>query len=269
MLPSELQKGDLQEALARLQDQVRKDPSNVKQRVFLFQLLAVLGQWERALNQLDVLGEMDAATLAMVQMYRPALQCEKLRAEVFAGRRSPLIFGDPQPWMALLLEALRLTAEGRYSEAQPVREQAFAEAPASAGSLDSQPFAWIADADVRLGPMLEALINGRYYWIPFQRIRSLRLEPPADLRDTVWMPAYFTWSNGGETVGLIPARYPGSESAADRDVQLGRKTDWLEHPGETYLGLGQRMLATDTGEYALLDIRALSLDEAAAGESDG
>ena len=41
-MPAEqtLREGDLSESLARLQGQVRKDPSNVKHRVFLFQLLA-------------------------------------------------------------------------------------------------------------------------------------------------------------------------------------------------------------------------------------
>jgi type VI secretion system protein ImpE len=112
--------------------------------------------------------------------------------------------------------------------------------------------------------MLEAIVNGRYYWIPFQRIQTIRLEPPADLRDYVWMPAQFTWSNGGETVGLIPARYPGSPGSADPLVQLGRKTDWLECDVETWLGLGQRVLATDQGEYPLLDIRRIELQTDAA-----
>lgn len=263
-----LREGRLSEALADLQAQVRKDPANPKYRIFLFQLLAVLGQWERALNQLQVVGEMDAASLPMVQTYREALHCELLRAKVFAGRHSPLVFGDPQPWLAWLLEALRLTATGQYAAARTLRDQAFDAAPATSGSIDEQPFAWLADADPRLGPVLEAVVNGRYYWIPFQRIRTIRLEPPVDLRDAVWMPAQFTWANGGETVGLIPARYPGSESAADSLVQLGRKTEWQDGGEETWLGLGQRMLATDSAEYSLLDIRQLDFDAAEGSNED-
>ncbi|MBE2295340.1 MAG: virulence protein SciE type [Phycisphaerales bacterium] len=255
-----LREGRLQDALSELQAQVRKEPANAKYRIFLFQLLAVLGQWERALNQLKVLEEMDPASLSMVQTYREAIQCESLRTEVFAGRRVPLIFGDPEPWMALLLEALRLTAEGHYSEAQAAREQAFEGAAAISGTLDEQPFTWLADADPRLGPMLEAVINGRYYWIPLQRIRTLTLEPPSDLRDAVWMPAHFTLANGGETVGLIPSRYPGSPASTDPLVQLGRKTEWLEPDAGLYLGIGQRTLATDQNEYPLLDIRRIDLD---------
>ncbi|HCK80355.1 MAG TPA: virulence protein SciE type, partial [Candidatus Competibacteraceae bacterium] len=74
-----LREGRLQDALAELQAQVRKEPANPKYRIFLFQLLAVQGQWERALNQLNVVGEMDAASLPMVQTYREAIRCELLR----------------------------------------------------------------------------------------------------------------------------------------------------------------------------------------------
>lgn len=271
-----LREGRVRDALAELQTQVRKEPANVQYRVFLFQLLAVLGQWERALNQLNVLGEMDAASLPMVQTYREAIRCELLRAEVFAGRRSPLVFGDPEPWVALLLEALRLIGEGHPAQAQVARDQAFEAAAATAGTVDGQPFAWLADADPRLGPVLEAIVNGRYYWIPFQRIRTIAFEQPADLRDYIWMPAQFTWANGGETVGLIPARYPESYASADPLVQLGRKTEWLEGEAGIYWGLGQRMLATDQGEYSLLDIRRIELnsgqtpaEESAVGTGEG
>ena len=57
--------GDPAQALKLLQDQVRAKPADAKLRVFLFQLLCVMGQWDRALNQLNVATELDASTLAM------------------------------------------------------------------------------------------------------------------------------------------------------------------------------------------------------------
>ena len=254
-----LQEGRLDEALDLLQQAVRQEPGNARYRTFLFQLLAVLGQWDRALKQLQVAGQLDPACLLMVQTYREALLCERLRAEIFAGRRAPLIFGDPQPWLAKLLEALRLTALGEYAHARELREQAFEAAPAIPGTLDGQPFQWLADADPRLGPVLEGIINGRYYWIPLARLRSLTIDPPADLRDMVWLPARFIWTNGGEVMGLIPARYPGSESDPDPLIRLARRTDWRPIAEDLYLGLGQRMLATDQDEYPLLDCRLMEL----------
>jgi type VI secretion system protein ImpE len=116
------------------------------------------------------------------------------------------------------------------------------------------------DGDSRLGPVLEAIVNGRYYWVPFHRIRTIRLEEPEDLRDLVWMPAYFTWANEGEAVGLIPTRYPGSESSPDPDIRRARRTEWIEQGAETYSGLGQRMFFTDAGEYSLMDVRRIELE---------
>lgn len=261
-MPAELllSEGRLDDALAELKQQVRDDAASPRHRIYLFQLLALQGDWKRALTQLEVSGELDPGALAMVQTYREAIRCELLRAEIFAGRRSPLIFGDPEPWMALVLEALQLTATGRHEKAEPLRNQAFASAPATPGSVDGQPFEWIADADMRLGPMLEAIVNGHIYWIPFHRIRSVQVEAPADLRDLVWMPAFFTWANGGESVGLIPTRYPGSEQNPDPQIRMARRTDWQEFSKDVFLGQGQRMLATDAGDFALMDIRSLDLD---------
>jgi type VI secretion system protein ImpE len=184
-----LKEARLEETLAELKQGVRADAANPKHRIFLFQLLAVLGDWERAHTQLEVVGELDASALAMVQTYREALRCEVLRVQIFAGKRSPLVFGDPEHWIALLLETLQLAESEQYAKAGTLRDQAFGAAPATSGMIDGERFEWIADADQRLGPVLEAIVNGRYYWIPFHRIRTIQVEPPTDLRDIVWMPA--------------------------------------------------------------------------------
>lgn len=260
---------DLEGALRNLQEQVRREPSKAELRVFLFQLLAVMGQWERAHAQLDVAAELDAKALAMAQMYREAIHCERLRADVFAGKKSPVVFGEPEEWLALLIESLLVDGAPGGGRAQALRDRAFEAAPASGGSLDGEPFEWIADADMRLGPVCEAVINGRYYWVPFARIARIDLDAPADLRDLVWMPAHFQFANAGEAVGVIPTRYPGSEAADDPRLRLARKTVWNEDSPEVYFGLGQRILTTDAGEHALMDVRSIVIGEAAGQAEDG
>ena len=257
-----LRGGDPSIALNDLQEQVRKNPANAKLRIFLFQLLAIEGRWDRALTQLKVAGDLDAGSLAMVQTYREALLCEALRDEIFAGTRSPLVFGQPENWIALLIEALRLAAVGKVEQSQQIREEAFDTAPTTRGSIGDQAFEWIADADPRLGPVLEAIINGRYYWVPFHRIRAIRFDEPADLRDVVWMPAYFTWANGGESVGLVPTRYPGSQATDNPQLRLARRTEWIDRGDELFIGMGQRMLATDAGEFPIMDVRTIRLETA-------
>jgi type VI secretion system protein ImpE len=241
--------GDLGGALGALQQAIRQDVANVQLRTFLFQLLAVKGDWQRALTQLNVAGELDAATLPMVQTYREAIRCEALRAAVFAGERAPLIFGEPPDWIGLLVEALRHDTAAP-ERAAALRQQAFESASGSAGTIDGTPFAWLADADQRLGPVLEAIIDGRYFWIPFARLSAISLEAPADLRDTVWTAAGFTFANGGQSVGLIPTRYAGTAEEGDDALKLARRTEWAG-----VRGLGQRMFVTDGGDYPLLEIR--------------
>jgi type VI secretion system protein ImpE len=262
-----LRGGEIDAALKALQAQIRSEPANADLRVFLFQLHCVNGAWDKALMQLEVAGEMDAGTLGMVQVYREALRHEAMRVEVFAGRKTPLIFGDPQQWMALLLEALRLTGIGEVEKGQALRAEAFEQAPASSGRLNGAPFEWLADADQRLGPVLETVMNGRYYWIPIAHISEIRIEEPEDLRDLVWTPAQFKWTNGGEAVGLIPTRYPGSELEADPNVRLGRRTNWNELGADYFVGVGQRMLATDAGEYPLMEVRDVIFETPARAES--
>jgi type VI secretion system protein ImpE len=256
--------GDLATALSRLQEQVRRAPDQAPLRTFLFQLLAVQGEWERAGTQLSLAAELDASALAMAQMYREAILCERLRAEVFAGKRSPLIFGEPSEWLALLIEALLVTGTPRAGEASALRARAFELAPTTPGTLDGQPFEWIADADMRLGPVIEAVVNGKYYWVPFARLARIDFEAPTDLRDVVWTPAHFQFTNGGEVVGVVPTRYPGSERADDPQLRLARRTEWIEGPPDVFTGLGQRVFATDAGEHSLMDIRSIVLQQADA-----
>ncbi|WP_280152291.1 type VI secretion system accessory protein TagJ [Piscinibacter sp. XHJ-5] len=258
--------GDPQGALDLLQRQVRERAGDVKLRVFLFQLLCVLGRWERASGQLQLCGEMDASTLPMVNTYRDALQCELVREAVFAGKTTPMVFGQPQAWVAHLVEALQADARGDAALAQRLRADAFDAAPATSGSLGGIAFDWIADADSRLGPVLESVINGRYSWVPFSALAKVAIEEPVDLRDLVWAPAHLDFVNGGEAVALIPARYAGSGAESDGALQLARKTEWQSIGADQYRGLGQRVLTTSASELGLLEVRDIVLQPSALAD---
>ena len=260
-----LKSGDPGAALLALQDLVRADPSNAKLRIFLFQLLCVLGDWKRAIAQLKLSAELDEGATMMAKAYREAIICEVYREKVFAGEKDPLIFGEPEEWLALLIEAQKLLAQGKTSEAAELRARAFDSAPASAGELNGARFDWIADADMRLGPVLEVIINGKYYWLPFAQVSALEVEEPSDLRDAVWTAGTLTLVNGGELAALIPTRYPGS-SKADPAMMLARATDWRDAGSDTFVGLGQRLLTTDQGDFALMDLRSLKMDGVEAGD---
>lgn len=253
-----LKDGRPDEALNDLQKAVRDDPANAKPRVFLFQLLSVLGDWKRADTQLQVLAEMDSDSMMLSRIFEPILLCEAIRADVFAGKRTPIIFGQPPEWIGSLVQAMELFGQGEFRAGAQLRDKAFDAAPMSPGKINGEAFEWIADADERLGPVLEVMLEGRYYWIPFCRIRQVFIEPVTDLRDLVWAPAQFVWENGGQAAGHIPTRYPGTERSNDGNLKLARKTEWF-NKGGVNVGLGQRIVATDVGEYPLLEIRNIEL----------
>jgi type VI secretion system protein ImpE len=257
-----LQAGKLDDALAFAREAVRKSPADSRPRILLFQLLSVVGSWEKALTQLSILRDMDPDSMLLAEIFRPVIQCEALRAEIFSGSRSPMIFGEPEEWMGLLVQANHLIANGNFKAAGEIRERAFEAAPAVSGKINGRPFEWIADADTRLGPMLEAIISEKYFWVPFSRIQSAIIEAPADLRDLVWISARIIWVNGGNSPAFIPVRYPGSETNGDPGLRLARRTEWEERDAGTYIGLGQRILATDQEEVPLLEVRTLELTPA-------
>ena len=259
--------GQLPEALKALEQRVRGNPADAKLRVFLFQLLAVMGNYERALTQLNVSADLSAENLPMAQVCRQTLLCEALRADIFAGERMPLVLGEPQEWLGWLIQANQLSAKGHTEEGQALREKAFEAAPVTAGTINEQRFEWIADADQRLGPVLEVVVDGKYYWCPFANIQEISVAAPADLRDLVWLPAQFTWINGGKAFGLIPTRYTGTEKSGDGQLMLARKTEWLEGPGGVSVGVGQRLLATDAAEIPLLEVRKIALEHAAQADA--
>ena len=255
-----LKSGDLDGALAALQEAIRGDAANPALRIFLFQLLCVRGEWKRAIAQLKLSAEMDGTATHMAQTYREGIICEVYREKVFTGEKDPLIFGEPAEWIALMTEALKSNAAGNAEQAAETRARAFDLAPSLTGKIDGEPFEWIADADMRLGPLLEVIVNGRYFWMPFTSIAMAKFEDPVDLRDAVWTPAEIKLANGGDIVALIPTRYAGTVTDGDNAEKLARSTRWSDLGADTFVGVGQRLLTTDLGDTALMDLRLLEMD---------
>jgi type VI secretion system protein ImpE len=257
---------DLASLFAEVQDSVRKEPTKVEHRAALFQLYCAIGEWDKGLKQLTVLHKLDLSTKVFCFLHRSLIACNGLRDEVFAGRCAPPCLGHPPAWLGPLAEALRCDRDGRPADAKMLREQAFAQAEAILGQANGKPFAWIADVDGRLGPVLEAIVDRRYLWIPFDRLKRIEIEPPADFKDLIWLPVKLTLANQAEVAGFVPTRYPGSEAQKDDAIRLARRTAWHQPGGGSWVGFGQRMLATDAGEHALLDIRVIELHTPPAGQ---
>ena len=252
------------EKVSQVQNLVRQKPTDDKLRIHLFQLYVQEGKWQKALAQLQVAAQLDAAHKMMAQAYRLAIRAELLREDVFRGNRSPNVLGQPLQWISYLIEALQEDGKGNSSVAFNLRLEAFEDATVVAGRLNDQPFDWIADADSRLGPVLEVFVNGDYYWLPFETISEIKIEPPSDLRDLVWLPAHVKLVNEGYHPMLLPARYPLIDDSIDDAHLQSKLTSWTSIEENLSRGQGVKILATDSSEASILDVRSIHLEHAIA-----
>jgi type VI secretion system protein ImpE len=252
-----LRSGDLDGARAALVETVRAEPANQQARMFLFQLLAAAGEWDKARRQLQTLAQLSGEAQMLAVAYGQAIDAEAERTEVFAGRARARqhVASD---WLEGVIDAIEHFANGRIAEGDAAREAAFDAAPDAPGSFNDISFDWLGDADSRFGPSFEAIIGGRYGLQAFDQVARITSEGPRDLRDLIWYPVQIAFKSGQSVAAFLPARYPGSEGAADVSERLGRATSWVDTDwGQA--GSGQRLWTLSDGEdHALLSLRALS-----------
>jgi type VI secretion system protein ImpE len=229
------QAGRLKEAVQALSLEVRDHPSDTKRRTFLFELLCFAGEYDRAEKQLDVLAEAGPNSEMGALLYRGALHAERTRQDLFQKKEYPKPPG------------------GATSVSESI-----------SGTLNGKSFQTITDADPRIGPRLEAFAAGKYLWLNFEHLASIRIEPPRRLRDLLWTPAVVRTGPAlkGTDLGevLLPVLSPFAWQHPDEAVRLGRMTVWEEDESGEAVPAGQKMLLVDGEEFPLLDIRQLEFN---------
>jgi type VI secretion system protein ImpE len=225
--------GELDRAIETLGAELRKDPTDVQRRVFLFELLSFVGEYERAEKQLDVAGQSGREASQGALLYRSALHAEKNRQEMFEARQFPV--GGVVPKTV-------------------------------SGTLNGTAFQGLTDADPRLGARLEVFAAGQYLWIPLEHVASIEISPPKRLRDLIWTPAIVQTGPGfsGIELGqvLIPAISPLSWQYEDTDVRLGRVTEWVAQDDGAEVPVGQKLFLVDGEEIPILELRTLEFSAA-------
>src|SRR5262245_13257251 len=226
-----LDSGKLNDALQALIAEVRENPTDVKRRTFLFELLCFAGEYDRAEKHLDVLSQENQSASLGALLYRAALHSERLRHDMFAKREFPSHADNGAP---------------------------------RSGVLNGKPFQTFADADPRIGARLEIFAAGNYLWIPFEHIESVEIAPPSRLRDLLWAPAIvrtgpdFQVRELGEV--FVPVLSPFSSKHADDAVRLGRATVWESDESGDSVPHGQKLFLADDEEIPVLEIRSLKFN---------
>lgn len=250
-----LQAGDLSAAIDAATNVVRTAPSDLTARIFLFELLAAAGQYERAQKHLAVAIDQAPAMQEGILSYRGVLAAEQARSVLFqSGDGGPQqvtpIPLNPEPQ----LTAIRELRHRNSAEARLLIEKAESERASRPGTVDDVPFEDFRDAHDLLAPFLEVLCQGHYGWIPFTQISILTFEPPKFFRDLLWRPTTIRLVDGSSSRMLVPVRYPGSERDSDNSLKLGRSTAWRDEDGVVE-GIGQRAFFVGDDLHYLLSVR--------------
>jgi type VI secretion system protein ImpE len=255
--------GRLSDAVAAAAEDVKKHPTDVGRRSLLAELLCFAGDLERADRHLEALGHDDPATGPGIALFRQLIRAEQARQQFHAEGRVPEFVEQPTPVLRLHLEASVLLREGKPAEAAGVLARAEAERPHAAGTRDGRPFDDLRDLDDLTAPLLEVLAaNGKYYWVPLERVRRLTLHAPTRPRDLLWRRAHLTIAGGPEGDVYVPALYAGSHAEADDRLRLGRATEWRGGDGVPVRGAGQRMFLVGEDAVSVMELQQIVREDA-------
>lgn len=252
-----LDEGLLTEAVERQTAEVKARPTDLAARTFLFELLALAGDLERAGRQLDALGQLlkeDPQAQIGAALYRRLLDAEIQRRRVFNEGLRPRFLLEPPAEVTRHIEALDLLRDGRTTEARDRLDAAEADRVRPSGTLGRTAFDDFRDADDLLAPVLEVHAPAGYGWIPWSQIQLLEVLPPQSLRDLFWAPARIASFDGQLGEVHLPALYPGSHSHPDPTARLGRFTDWVEHEGGIVRGAGLKTFLVGDDARTLFEL---------------
>lgn len=252
--------GRLADAIASLTEHLRRQPADLRARVFLAELLCFAGDIERADRTLDVASTANPEAAVQATRLRHLLRAEMARREVWTTGRVPEFRGEPTPMMRAHLQALVSLRAGDTAAAAEALAQAETLRPAFAARIDGRDVEGLRDADDTTAGFLEVLTaGGSYYWIGFEEFRCVTFVAPATPLDLMWRTARVEFADDTEGTVSIAAIYPGSDGAGPESLRLGRATEWQEIAGDMMRGLGQRCLFVDGELLPMTAVRQIDI----------
>jgi len=269
MDPKDLVKaGRLSEARNQLVQEVRSSPSDLGMRTLLFQVLSFGGEWSKAEQHLDAIVTQDLKREGGVQIYKNLIQGERERLEVAKLNRRPSFLPETPPYAETYFAACQKVMKKEIDEAAALMDQIDAQRPLLSGTVNGKRFEGFQDTDTLLSFFLEALVHGRYIWIPFESVRELSVSPPNNFFDLLWIPARIATREGLTLSCYLPVLYPESFVHEDERIKLGRMTDWKSLGGSFSRGMGQHVYQIGDEDMALLEIREVLFNPSEKVEGD-
>ena len=252
--------GKLGAAIAELARALGDGHDDATARTFLFELLCFAGEWERAEEELDMLGRQSVQAEIGVHAYRNNIQAERRRARVFTEGELPKFLFEPPAYIYQMLEAINRVRVGDVADAKAALAHVEAARVATSGKFNGDAFTDFRDGDDLLAPVLELFVNEDYVWLPFEQIQRIEIAAPKRLRDLLWASGRIEALASVVGEVFLPALYFNSSAHPNEQVRLGRMTDWQSPGEEIYAGAGLKMFFVDGEEQPLFEARQVEFD---------
>ncbi len=243
--------GKLAEAVEAATVEVRTRPADVAARGRLVALLCIQGELDRADKQIETIVLQDPKSEVGASLIRQLIRAERWRQEFWLAGRLPEFVGAPSELLQLHLRAAISLREGDRRQAGAWLVQA----EELRSPIVGEDFDDFRDLDDRVANLLEVLTsNGKYYWIPIDRVNRIEVRQPEQLLDHLWVRAGVSVADGPEGEVYLPAIYAPSTPELDAGSRMGRTTDWSGDDGEPVCGRGLRMFFVGEVERSVFEL---------------
>ena len=146
-----------------------------------------------------------------------------------------MVFGEPEQWLALLIESLLVAGRGEHQRSRELSAPGirgrgtFRAARSTARRSSGSPMPTRGSVRCSRRSSTGATTGSRSRAWP-----KSRSKPPADLRDLVWMPAHLQFANGGEVGRADSDALPRVRGERRRRRRAGAQDDLARARPDSY-----------------------------------
>jgi type VI secretion system protein ImpE len=255
--------GKLGAAIAAANVEVRRKPGDLGGRILLAELLVFAGNLERADALLDAAAQLDPTALVVVAEFRQLLRADLARRQFAREARVPEFLDEPTASLRAALAAQVALRGGDAAEAAAHAAELESLRPRVPGRLKRSgaeiAFDDFRDVDDLYAGFFEVLTtNGKYFWLPTERVGSILFHPPKRPRDLVWRRTTISVNQGPDGEVYLPVIYESADPDLRDLHRLGQGTDWTGEEAGPVRGIGQRVFLAGDDAYPIMEIAELS-----------
>ena len=253
--------GQLQMAKEWLEQLLKDDPLSMELRSVFVELLCVMGELDKADQQLDMMVRQHPDCLLGAVNLRHLIRAQTARLDFYQGGATATLFHEPDSSFETLLSLLMSLREGDVSNAERHAQELEAlREPVQLHFNQQQDVTVLRDLDDSLCGYLELLgTDGKFYLVKFNEIESLELKPVSSIVEMAWRRVNIAVKNGPNGEAFLPVCYPQSSSEL---CKIGKETDWQEHSDYLVTGLGQKMLLVNDEAVPISQLQQMHMDTA-------